>query len=355
VEQFAEHAYNEGSKVDGMKIIIENPRARAAFMKFLSNTNIQDQEKYGDRFSFYQDLEKLRGMNETEIANAARDLVDSYKKPSEESEPDIEKPVISNIKKILEGGETGSPSDIMMLLDNAMNEIVVLMAFNSFPQFIKSEMYKEWRQEEANMIKIIGTNSDAIIQPNVPSSVGTLLHGSLAERAALFVEPATVDRVFGSGSWVATFISVAEGLPICVTFADANPKNPCFPLLYVNKVFESTTGFRRERIRGQNCRFLQMEKTEKDSIALLSNALGNQLPVKVALTNFKAPDATTGRRAPFKNLLAMKPVIDLDGKYSYVVGVQFDISAPGSNAKSMRMVDQLLSLLPNVVPTSSQI
>jgi len=33
---FAEHAYAEGSKVDGLKLILNNPRARVAFIKFLN-------------------------------------------------------------------------------------------------------------------------------------------------------------------------------------------------------------------------------------------------------------------------------------------------------------------------------
>ena len=164
-----------------------------------------------------------------------------------------------------------------------------------------------------------------------------------------YIQPTSVERLFGSGTWLGSLISAAEGLPICVTLADASHDNPGFPLIYVNKVFESTTGFKRERIRGTNCRFLQREKTERDSISLLSSALANAQPVKVAITNYRV-DGT-----PFKNLLAMKPIFDMAGKYCYVVGVQFDITAPGSNAKYMRMVDSLLSLLPNVVPSGGAI
>ena len=36
VEDFAEHVYAEGSEVDGLKFIFHNPRARAAFIKFLN-------------------------------------------------------------------------------------------------------------------------------------------------------------------------------------------------------------------------------------------------------------------------------------------------------------------------------
>ena len=35
-EDIAEHAYAEGSKVDGLKLILNNPRAHVAFIKFLN-------------------------------------------------------------------------------------------------------------------------------------------------------------------------------------------------------------------------------------------------------------------------------------------------------------------------------
>jgi hypothetical protein len=88
-------------------------------------------------------------------------------------------------------------------------------------------------------------------------------------------------------AFLSTFLGSIEGLPISVSLASANPKRPGFPLIYVNAVFEETTLYTRKEIIGQNCRFLQCGKAEKESVDKLSIALKSALPVKVEITNFR--------------------------------------------------------------------
>ena len=351
VENFAEQAYSSGSNVDGLKLVLTNKRARAAFMKFLD----EDDDKKNSQF--FQDIERLSRSSPTEIAEGAKSLIEQYQKPEVESDVGAANSILSDINSLLSGGEAANADDIKGALQSAMNETIVLMALSVFPRFIGSEAYKEWRKEESSLAVAAAS---AAANPGGGTAISNSLVTSISDQdgqqnseflqsSLSYIQPQKIENLFGSGSWMGAFVSAAEGLPICVTLADANPLNPGFPLIYVNKVFENTTGYKRERIRGTNCRFLQREKSERESIAMLSSALANAQPVKVAITNFRS-DGT-----PFRNLLAMKPVFDTDRKYSFVVGVQFDISTPGTNAKHIRMVDSLLSLLPNVVPRGAAI
>ncbi|WP_425281665.1 PAS domain-containing protein [Planococcus maritimus] len=41
-----------------------------------------------------------------------------------------------------------------------------------------------------------------------------------------------------------------------------DPEQPNHPIVYANKRFEELTGYSNEEIIGQNCRFLQGEKTD---------------------------------------------------------------------------------------------
>ena len=64
----------------------------------------------------------------------------------------------------------------------------------------------------------------------------------------------------------------------------------------------------------QNCRFLQRgrepgDRAEEESIARLTEALREAKPAKVAITNWRK-DGT-----PFRNLLAIKPIMDQNGDY----------------------------------------
>lgn len=118
-----------------------------------------------------------------------------------------------------------------------------------------------------------------------------------------------LDKVLTSSNWLREMLVAVEHIPICVTVAAASMAMPGFPLLYVNRAFESTTGYTRQEIIGQNCRFLQLGKldgevSEQDSINRLSYALSEAKPVRVAITNYRK-DGTS-----FSNLLAMKPIMD---------------------------------------------
>lgn len=68
-------------------------------------------------------------------------------------------------------------------------------------------------------------------------------------------------------------------------------------------------------IIGKNCRFLQSDKTESESIKSLSEALKYAKPTRVSITNVRK-DGTL-----FRNLLAIKPVFDENGVYRYVLGI----------------------------------
>ncbi len=59
------------------------------------------------------------------------------------------------------------------------------------------------------------------------------------------------------------------------------------------------------------------------------------------------PACCTG--SEFFNLLAMKPVLDSQGRYAYVIGVQYDISQRTATKRDLKRVDDLLSLLPSIL------
>ena len=44
----------------------------------------------------------------------------------------------------------------------------------------------------------------------------------------------------------------------------------------------------------------------------------------------------------------MKPVFNRDGEYCYVIGVQYDYSQTDTHIQDIKLVDDLLSILPNV-------
>lgn len=64
-----------------------------------------------------------------------------------------------------------------------------------------------------------------------------------------------------------------------VTVVDATL--PEFPLMYVNEHFTRLTGYTYEESVGQNCRFLQGQDTDPETVMQIRDALKNNSPLRL--------------------------------------------------------------------------
>lgn len=139
--------------------------------------------------------------------------------------------------------------------------------------------------------------------------------------------------------WLKKVISIAENLPICITISCAKKEHFGFPLMYVNKHFEQTTGYMRNDIIGKNCKFLQPSIPiikEETQYQLLTACLSQAIPTSVIITNIKK------NGTPFFNLLSLKPVIDVDNNYLYNIGIQTEITTePFKQVDVINIIDVL--------------
>ena len=226
-------------------------------------------------------------------------------------------------------------------LNLVKNQAIALMILGAFPWFVASKAYQDWCESELRSNVTCEGREDRLDELFSLKEDATEETISLAMAS---VDAKEIDRLLASGSWLDSLLAAVEDLPICVSLSTADISRKGFPLIYVNKAFESTTGYMRSEITGQNCRFLQTgEICEQDVIDKLSAALSSAVPVKVAITNYRKDGST------FLNLLAMKPIFDTRGKYRFVIGVQFDVTSEGDKITKINLIDDLLSILPNVV------
>lgn len=100
-----------------------------------------------------------------------------------------------------------------------------------------------------------------------------------------------------------------------------NPRLLDNPLVYVNRAFETLTGYTSAMALGRNCRFLQGEQTSSATIQELRAAIDNREEVSTVLTNVRA------NGEPFLNALLISPVFDESGELVYFVGLQSEIAS----------------------------
>ncbi|MEM7775480.1 MAG: PAS domain-containing protein [Pseudomonadota bacterium] len=108
--------------------------------------------------------------------------------------------------------------------------------------------------------------------------------------------------------------------PIALSLA--SPAFEDFPLVMVNDAFVRLTGYAREDALGRNCRFLQGPNSEESAIADLRRNVAEENETLVGITNYRR-DGT-----PFRNLVFVFPIFDQRGKLLYMMGSQYDVTAP---------------------------
>lgn len=109
-----------------------------------------------------------------------------------------------------------------------------------------------------------------------------------------------------------------EASPNGVVMADAT--QPHLPLVYVNSAFTDITGYSAEEALGRNCRFLQGDDTNIESVEEIRRGISLHQDVQVLLRNYRRDGSL------FWNQLSISPVFDEDGLCTHFIGIQQDIT-----------------------------
>lgn len=123
-------------------------------------------------------------------------------------------------------------------------------------------------------------------------------------------------------------------LPLSMVIS--NPHLPDNPIIYVNSAFEECTGYARDAVIGENCRFLQGEDTDEKARQAIRDAIAKQETATIDIYNYKADG--TG----FWNRLIMGPLFDDAGELRYFFGIQNDMSQMRDDVRVSRHADRVL-------------
>jgi PAS domain S-box-containing protein len=119
-----------------------------------------------------------------------------------------------------------------------------------------------------------------------------------------------------------------------VTIADARQED--LPLIYCNETFEEITGYSVPECLGENCRFLQGDGTDEETVDRIRRALDNESPVSVEIRNYRK-DGT-----PFWNQLDIVPVRDESGTVTHFLGLQQDVTGRIEREQRLSVLDRVL-------------
>ena len=91
------------------------------------------------------------------------------------------------------------------------------------------------------------------------------------------------------------------------------------PILYCSEAFSTYTGYPMSEIKGKNCRFLQGNETDKNSIDWIRSLIKKEKPGAIKILNYKKNGDS------FMNHFFISPLYDVDNNCIYYLGIQVDL------------------------------
>lgn len=109
----------------------------------------------------------------------------------------------------------------------------------------------------------------------------------------------------------------ATRMPMIIT----DPRQDDNPIVFANEAFLALTGYERDEIMGRNCRFLQGEGTDRDTVVSIKRAIEANTDITVDILNYRKD------RSPFWNTLYVSPVFSKAGELQFFFASQVDVTA----------------------------
>ena len=119
----------------------------------------------------------------------------------------------------------------------------------------------------------------------------------------------------------------------------ADPDQEDMPLVYVNKAFETITGYTLAEVVGKNCRFLQGKERDQIEVNKLREAIKDRKSVEVTLHNYRKNGEL------FYNHLLISPLFDSNGNLLYFLGVQLDVTPKIRAEEEIKALKEQLAIL----------
>lgn len=128
---------------------------------------------------------------------------------------------------------------------------------------------------------------------------------------------------------------MVNGSRVSALVTDASKEDN--PIIFVNKTFETMTGYTEAEALGHNCRFLQGEETDPSTVMKLRRAIAERNPLTVVLKNYKK-DGTL-----FWNRLSIRPFA-IEG-HDFFIGTQTDVSVQYRQIEELHSKDHEIEQL----------
>ncbi len=214
-------------------------------------------------------------------------------------------------------------------IDNIINSndkfcnMIGLSADKIEGQSLSNFVIDEYWDQLENKFKNIENKNDKLgcnieIQTNDGDSVSVISVSSLNSNNT--IETIFIDFDSNKDNEINSSLknSAIHSAPVGITIANIKLEDE--PLIYINDGFVDITGYERQEVIGQNCRFLQGEKTSELKVKKLRKAIDKGEMETVELLNYKKDGAE------FWNRITITPIQNNSDEITHYLGFQEDIT-----------------------------
>jgi len=196
--------------------------------------------------------------------------------------------------------------------------------------------------------EVLGTFAMYSNRPSIPNDFQLQLISSYAHLAAVTIEKENKkieadiqkrkllqEELNKKTKDLELFKQVVENISYGITITEVENSNK---LLYVNKSFETITGYSKKEVIGRNCSFLQNDDIYQKELYEIKKAIEERKKIQVELRNYKK-DGTL-----FYNLISISPVYNKNKQITHFVGIQKDITQDKKRDASLSEQSKLASM-----------
>lgn len=243
-----------------------------------------------------------------------------------------------------------------------------------FPSFLDSDIYRRWRKHEQDDAMLIYNNPDFRLTTTIPDIVDEAEAGSsrlvvakatigvslgfkqvddvdiidefasnteqsqicvgvplncdsssypsgvsAANSVIKVMDRGEIDDIMKCNGWLFCLLCSMENAPISFFVSSANPRTRGYPIVYANRQFEVTTGYKRKDVIGRSTRYFQQfssYSTSGTSLDELQQAVQTGRISSAEFIDYK-PNGE-----PYSMLLVVKPLFNMKGNYRYILAIQ---------------------------------
>lgn len=380
VEKFILCVYSSSSRVDAMWLLLWNNGGNIAFGHFVES------ERADEYYTLFNETNKVRKIPKPTLfvlRKYMESIIKDYILPNGVSHIKVSAVLRKDVEDLMTDkleAYNDPVGRIYEVIKNVQMEMVNLMARDQFIRFLFSKFCKNWRANERG--KALATNSETSedqidnyyaahpsaslkLRPSEaqknrkvnrerprkyePVPFPIVMPEDALSTAYANVDGAELNRLLDLRSWLSSLIGAIEILPVAFSLCRCatSSAHKGFPIVYVNKHFETTMLYKRSSILGWNFKdFMQCDETNKEKIAKISEGLRTKTQASVIFTNVK------GNGVRFNQLLVIKPILDEKWNCQYVMGLHTEVSdaeAADPEQSRLKAVEVLMETLPGTI------